>query len=100
MAANPTLFYRGAAATSSATLYTVPSSTTSVLTDIVVSNTSTDQQYVTITIDGVNIVPTVPVSAKQVVNLQFRTVIPTGDIIAGYASSTDVKFHLSGVEVA
>lgn len=100
MAANPTLFYRGAAATSSATLYTVPSSTTSVLTDIVVSNTSTDQQYVTITIDGVNIVPTVPVSAKQVVNLQFRTVIPTGDIIAGYASSADVKFHLSGVEVA
>ena len=100
MAATPTLFYRGAAATSSTTLYTVPSSTTSVLTDIVVSNTSTDQQYVTITIDGVNIVPTVPVSAKQVVNLQFRTVIPTGDIVAGYASSTDVKFHLSGVEVA
>lgn len=100
MAATPTLFYRGAAATSSATLYTVPSSTTSVLTDIVVSNTSADQQYVTITIDGVNIVPTVPVSAKQVVNLQFRTVIPTGDIIAGYASSADVKFHLSGVEVA
>ena len=100
MAATPTLFYRGAAATSSTTLYTVPSSTTSVLTDIVVSNTSTDQQYVTITIDGVNIVPTVPVSAKQVVNLQFRTVIPTGDIIAGYASSADVKFHLSGVEVA
>ena len=100
MAANPTLFYRGAAATSSATLYTVPSSTTSVLTDIVVSNTSTDQQYVTITIDGVNIVPTVPVSAKQVVNLQFRTVIPTGDIIAGHASSADVKFHFSGVEVA
>jgi len=100
MAATPTLFYRGAAATSSATLYTVPSSTTSVLTDIVVSNTSTDQQYVTITIDGVNIVPTVPVSAKQVVNLQFRTVIPTGDIIAGYASEADVKFHLSGVEVA
>lgn len=100
MAATPTLFYRGAASTSSATLYTVPSSTTSVLTDIVVSNTSSDQQYVTITIDGVNIVPTVPVSAKQVVNLQFRTVIPTGDIIAGYASSADVKFHLSGVEVA
>lgn len=100
MAATPTLFYRGAAATSSATLYTVPASTTSVLTDIVVSNTSADQQYVTITIDGVNIVPTVPVSAKQVVNLQFRTVIPTGDIIAGYASSADVKFHLSGVEIA
>jgi hypothetical protein len=98
MAVTPELFYRGSAATSSATLYTAISK--AVLTDIVVSNTSADQQYVTITVDGVNIVPTVPVSAKQVVNLQFKTVVPSGDIIAGYATSTDVKFHISGVEIA
>jgi hypothetical protein len=42
----------------------------------------------------------VPVSAKQVVNLQFKTVVPSGDIIAGYATSTDVKFHISGVEIS
>lgn len=100
MAATPTLFYRGAAATSSATLYTVPSSTTSVLTDIVVSNTSADQQYVTITVDGINLVPTVPVSANSVINFQFKTVLATTKIIAGYASSTGVKLHLSGVEIA
>jgi hypothetical protein len=100
MAATPALFYRGAAATSSGTLYTVPSNTTSVLTDVVVSNTSDTQQYVTMTIDGINIIPTVPISASQVLNFQFRTVIPTGDVIAGYASSTGVKFHLSGVETA
>jgi hypothetical protein len=52
------------------------------------------------TIDGINIIPTVPISASQVLNLQFKTVIPTGDVIAGYASSTGVKFHLSGVEIA
>ena len=98
MAVTPELFYRGAAATTSATLYTAPSK--AVLTDIVVSNTSSDQQYVTITVDGINIVPTVPVSAKQVVNLQFKTVVPTGDIIAGLATSTDVKFHISGVEIS
>ena len=98
MPVTPQLFYRGAAATSSVTLYTAPSK--AVLTDIVVSNTSSDQQYVTITVDGINIVPTVPVSAKQVVNLQFKTVVPTGDIIAGLATSTDVKFHISGVEIS
>jgi hypothetical protein len=100
MAATPTLFYRGSAATSSATLYTVPASTTSVLTDIVVSNTSSSQQYVTMTVDGVNILPTVPISANTVITIQPKTVIPTGDIIAGYASSADVKFHVSGVEIA
>ena len=99
MAVNPTLFYRGAAATSSATLYTVPSSTTAVLTDIVISNTSSSQQYVTMTVDGVNILPTVPISANTVITIQPKTVIPTGDIVAGYATSADVKLHVSGVEI-
>ena len=98
MAANPTLFYRGAAATSSATLYTVPSSTTSVLTDIVISNTSSNQQYVTMTVDGVNILPAVPISANTVINLQPKTVMATTKILAGFATSVDVKFHISGVE--
>ena len=100
MAVNPTLFYRGAAATSSATLYTVPAATTAVLTDIVVSNTSSNQQYVTMTVDGVNILPTVPISANTVITIQPKTVVPTGDIVAGFATSTDVKFHVSGVEIA
>jgi len=101
MAATPALFYRGAAATSSATLYT--SSNTAgakaVLTDIVISNTSSSQQYVTMTVDGINILPTVPVSANTVINLQPKTVMGQNKILAGYASSTDVKFHISGVEI-
>jgi len=100
MSATPTLFYRGSAATSSATLYTVPSSTTSVLTDIVISNTSSNQEYVTITVDGINLIPTIPVSANTVLNFQFKTVMATTKIIAGYATSTSVKFHISGVETA
>ena len=100
MAVTPTLFHRGAAATSSTTLYTVPSATTAVLTDIVVSNTSSNQQYVTMTVDGVNILPTVPVSANTVINLQPKTVIGAADILAGFATSADVKFHISGVEIA
>jgi hypothetical protein len=100
MASSPKLFYRGSAATSSATLYTVPSATSAVLTDIVVSNTSANQQYVTMTVDGVNILPTVPVSANTVINLQPKTVVGAGLIVAGFATSTDVKFHISGVEIA
>lgn len=98
MAAIPKLFYRGAAATSSATLYTVPSATTSVLTDIVISNTSADQQYATITVDGINLIPAVPISASAVINFQFKTVMATTKIIAGFATSAAVKMHLSGVE--
>lgn len=97
MAATPALFYRGSAATSSATLYTA--STKAVLTDIVVSNTSSNQQYVTITVDGVNIIPTVPISANTVITIQPKTVMAATKIVAGFATSADVKFHISGVEI-
>lgn len=98
MAATPVLFGRGSFATSSGTLFTT--SATSVLTDIVISNTSSSQQYVTIAIDSVNIIPTVPVSGNTVITLQPKTVIASAKTVAGFASSADVKYHISGVEVS
>ena len=98
MAATPALLYRGAAATSSTTLKTTTTST--VLTDIVISNSSSNQEYVTMTVDGVNILPAVPISANTVVTIQPKTVIATSKVIAGFATSTSVTFHISGVEIS
>ena len=98
MAATPALLYRGAAATSSTTLKTTTTNT--VLTDIVISNSSSSQQYVTMTVDGVNILPAVPISANTVVTIQPKTVIATSKVIAGFATSTSVTFHISGVEIS
>ena len=98
MAATPALLYRGAAATSSTTLKTTTTST--VLTDIVISNSSSSQQYVTMTVDGINILPAVPISANTVVTIQPKTVIATSKVIAGFATSTSVTFHISGVEIS
>ena len=97
MASTPALFYRGSAATISSTLYTASSK--AVLTDIIVSNTSTGTEYVTMTIDGVNIIPTVSIPGNTVISLQPKTIIESTKILAGYASSTNVKFHISGVEL-
>ena len=98
MAATPALLYRGAAATSSTTLKTT--TTTTVLTDIVISNPTSTQQYVTMTIDSVNILPAVPVAGNTVVTIQPKTVIATSKVIAGFATSTSVTFHISGVEIS
>ena len=98
MAATPALLYRGAAATTSTTLKTTTTNT--VLTDIVISNSSSSQQYVTMTVDGVNILPAVPISANTVVTIQPKTVIATSKVIAGFATSTSVTFHISGVEIS
>ena len=96
MAVTPALLYRGAAATSSTTLKTT--TTTTIVTDIIITNTNAASQTATISFDGIVVVPAVTVLANSVVNFQFRTVIATSKVIAGFASSTDVKFHISGVE--
>lgn len=101
MATNtPVLFYRGAATTTSSTIYTVPASTTSILTDIVISNTDSNQQTVTVSVDGVVLIPTVPVPSNSLVNFQFRTVLGTGKTITALAGSTNVTLHVSGVQSA
>ena len=43
MATTAVNFYRGSAPTSNGTLYTVPSAKTAILTDIVISNTNSNQ---------------------------------------------------------
>ena len=98
--ATPTLFFRGAATTTSSTVYTVPTSTTSILTDIVVSSTDANQQTVTLSVDGVVLIPTVPIAANSVINFQFKTVIAAGKTITALAGSTNVNLHVSGVQVA
>ena len=78
----------------------MPASTISILTDIVISNTDSNQQNVTIAVDGVNLIPTVPVPSNSVVNFQFRTVIGAGKTITALAGSTNVTLHVSGVQSA
>lgn len=100
MAVTSKALARTAAATSSATLYTVPSATTAVVTNIVVSNPTTSAVTATMTLDSVNIIPTVSIAANSVFAFDLKQVLAAGKIIAGYASSTSVTFHISGVEIA
>ena len=94
---------RTAAATSSATLYTVPTtSTITVVSNIVLSNAATSASTATIAIDGVTIVPAVSIPANSVVGFDMKQVIPanaTPKIITGFASTSAVSIHISGVEI-
>ena len=103
MAVTSKALARTAAATSSATLYTVPNtSTTTVVTNIVISNAATSTSTATVSLDGVVVVPAVSIAANSVFGFDLKQVIPadaTPKIIAGFASSTSVTFHISGVEI-
>lgn len=97
-------FARTAAATSSTTLYTAPNtSTTAVVTNIVLANTTTSTATATVALDTVVVVPAVSIPANSVIGIDMKQVIPANNpakTISGFASSTGVNIHISGVEIS
>jgi len=104
MAVTSKALYRGAAATSTATLYTVPTTgTTTVVTNIAVNNAAASAATFTLTLDGIDIFTTTAIAANSTAFFDVKQVLAanaTPKIIAGFASATTVKFHISGVEIA
>ena len=99
MATTSKALARTAAATSSTTLYTVPSSTTTVVTNIVVTNSAAASATFTITLDSVDLFKDVAIAANTTAAFDLKQVLATTKIIAGLASATTVRFHISGVEI-
>jgi hypothetical protein len=93
-------FGRGAFATSSATLYTVPASTTSLVTNIVVTNENASEQTFTITLDSVSVFYQATIAPNTTAAFDLKQALATTKIIAGLASSTDVKYHITGAEIS
>lgn len=104
MATTLKTLYRGAAATSATTLYTQPNtSTITVVTNMVITNTATSAATFTLTIDGTDIATSSAIAASTTAFFDIKQVIPASNpakTIAGSASATTVKFHISGLEIA
>ena len=101
MATTSKVLFRGSATTTTTTtLYTVPSATTTVVTSIVVTNTSGSAATFTMALGGVNLATTVSVGAYDSTVIDLKQTLDAADTIQGGASVTDIKFHISGVEIA
>jgi hypothetical protein len=91
---------RTAAATTSTTLYTVPSGTTTVVSNIVICNPTTSAVTASMTINAIDLLGSVSIAANSTAFFDLKQVIPASQVIAGSASSTAVDFHISGVEIS
>ena len=91
---------RASAATSSATLYTVPSTTTTVVSNIAVTNTATAGATFTLLLDDVELQKDSTIAANSTAYIDLKQVLVATDTIKGLASATTVDFHISGVEIA
>jgi len=104
MATTSKVLARVAASTSSTTLYTQPNtSTITVVTNILVTNTDTNNATFTLSIAGVTAAQSVTVAANDTTVIDLKQVIPASNpaaTITGLASKTSVNFHISGVEIS
>jgi hypothetical protein len=97
----PKTLFRGAATTTvGTTLYTVPADTTTVVTSIVVTNTSGTARTFTLGLGGTNFATTVTVGLLDSTVIDLKQTLTETQTITGGASTTDVNFHISGVEIS
>ena len=101
MATTSKTLFRGAATTDTTTvLYTVPSATTSVITNIVITNTDAASGTFTLGLAGTNFATTVTVGAYDSTVIDIKQPLATTETITGGASAITINFHISGVEIA
>jgi len=100
MATTSKVLARTAAATTSTTVYTVPSATTTIVTNIGVTNTTASAATASILLNDVSLLASVSVDANSTIFVDLKQVLSATQTIKGSASTTAVNFHISGVEVA
>jgi hypothetical protein len=101
MPTTTTALFRGAATTNTATtLYTVPASTTTVVSNIVATNTSGSSQTFTLALNGTALATAVTVAANSSSFIDLKQVLVATNTITGGASATSVNFHISGVQIS
>ena len=95
---------RTAAATSSTVLYTVPASTTTVVSSIAVTNTAGSAGTFTLGMgtagSNISLHTTTAIAANATVYIDLKQVLATTNTITGLASATTINFHISGVEIS
>jgi len=100
MATTSKVLFRGAATTNTATtLYTVPSATTTVVSEIVVTNTSASAGTFTMAFNGVNFASQIAVGGNDSTVIDIKQPLTAAQTIQGGGSATTLNFHIAGVEI-
>ncbi len=101
MANTAKALFRGAATTTTTTvLYTVPASTTAIVTNIAVTNTSATGYTFTMALDDIALHTATSIAGNTTVYIDLKQTLATTKTIKGGASNTAVNFHISGMEIA
>lgn len=101
MTVTSTALFRGSATTNTdTTLYTVGANTKAVVTNIAVTNSASTDATFTLKLDGVDLLKDTTIAKNSIAVFDLKQVLDASKIVAGGASATTVKFHISGVVIA
>jgi len=94
-----TLFRGAATTTVGTTLYTVPPSTITRITNIIVTNTAGSAATFTMALDTTTIHTTTAIAANTSIYIDCAQVLTGTKTITGGASAITVNFHIAGEEI-
>lgn len=98
------VIYRGATPvidpTSASTVYTVPASTTTLVTNIVVNNSDTSARTYSIYLNNVGFAVNSTIPARDSVIIDAKQVLVATNTVRLVASNASVSFHVSGLEIS
>jgi hypothetical protein len=105
MATTPKVLARTAASlTTTTVLYTVPSSTSTIVSNIVITNTASSAGTFTLALGPsagqIALHTTTAIAANSTIYIDLKQVLNTTNTITGGASATTINFHISGVEIS
>jgi hypothetical protein len=93
-----------ASLTTTTVLYTVPASTTTVVSNIAVTNTAASAGTFTLAMGPsagqIALHTTTAIAANTTVYIDLKQVLATTNTITGGASAITINFHISGVEIS
>jgi hypothetical protein len=92
--------FRGPATTTNDTLYSVPSASTAIVTNIIITNTSSERQTFTLSLASVAIASGAEIQGNSLAVFDIRQPLSGLEAVSGFASATSVNFHVSGVEIS
>ena len=99
MADSTFTLFRGAAATSSTTLYTSPANMAVAVTNIAIVNDSAASVTAPINLATFPLIGGMSIPANSTQFIDLDQIIYNGETITGSASTTTVDFHIAGYEV-
>jgi hypothetical protein len=99
MANTPKRLSRGSTSTTLTSVYTVPTSTTTIVTNLVVTNSGASAATILIQLAGLSIIPNTSLPANGIFTLDISQVMDAGDTVKVQGSTTTCAYFISGVEV-